>query len=830
MAATKGTATSDCIKELYMLAEVLELFDIRNAAAHPNRPFYRYFWLRIAAFAADPRFLRLNLPDVPEKLQRAFAGYIERPPEQWFANVSQMPNNLPARFEHGITGLVGRDDEKRRLWTEIKNQRKHFISIVSPGGNGKTALVLEFLNEFTTSIAGAKLADAVIFVSMKTKALTAAGSVELRCSRTLDDLESEIAAEISSLYSDDCCDFRSVKKKFSDQRLVICVDNLETILIDSPYALEPFESDLPQLWKLIVTSRIPVENASTLPLTPLKPPAAKQLVRSYIAGCGYPRPDDQLVDAIVAGTRSNPLAIKLVVDTYIGGKDITASISKAAEDTTEFSFSNLLDVLSDEAVDVMESLFVDEEISRMSLADALGRTTEQIGHAIQDLCRTSLAFREISASTSREIVRLNEQVRELLRLKPKRIVTREKVEKYLRTQRAKLQIQQDRVDDKDELFDLCSIPVDLPADLQILLKAINKSENLNLNKSQANLEEAYRKIMLAESEYSSYAIYWRSRARLMWNCKDHTAAYQCLDKALEISPCDLVTSRLQAEWLISESRADEALVVVDKIISDGGVDPEKVGANFAAHVHSLHLHCLIFLGQNEVVNSETQYWYRNEKFGYVQAVARVRCFKRWAENRGNPESEARLIHALNTFASAATTFGIYGPIEVVGCELLKEILYVGKYHLEARSIEYVRVSAAFLGKFLRDLVDPNDSLWRETNALYPRYQKLILASEPRRNEAQSSESLDQKSVYTSRGYFVAKVSVIPPYCVDNKPSYIFAIDDNGDDYFVHESSYKKRNRISWGNLKLGSIIALKREVSNRGSAKWRATETEGLEI
>lgn len=830
IASTKGTPTCDCLKELYALAEILELFDIRNAAAHPNRPFYRYFWLRIAAFAADPRFTRLNLLEVVEKLHRALSGQIERPPEQWFVNVSQIPNNLPARFEHGVTGLVGRDEEKRRLWAEIRNPRKHFISIVSPGGNGKTALALEFLNEFTTSTNGTALADAVIFVSMKMLSLTAAGPIELRCSRTIAELEQEIATEISSLLSDECNEFNSIKQKFGDQQILLCIDNLETILIDSPDALGPFEANLPQSWKLIVTSRIPVENASTLPLAPLKPPAANKLVRSYITGCGYPRPDDQLVEAIIAGTRSNPLAIKLVIDTYIGGKDITASISKAAEDTTEFSFSNLLDVLSDAAVDVMESLFVDEEISRMNLVEALGQTTEQIGHAIQDLCRTSLAYREISASTSREIVRLNEQVRELLLLKPKRITTREKVEKYLRAQRAQLQGICKQIEDKDELFDLCFIPTNFPPDLQILLKAINKAANLSSGRSQAHLQDAYRKTMLAESEYSSCAIYWRSRARLMWACKDHTAAYQCLEKALGISPNDFITSRLQAEWLISESKADESLGVVEKLISDGGADPEKVGVSFASHVHSLHLHCLIFLGQNEEVSQKTNNWHKNSQFGYVESVARIRCFKRWSEDRNNPESEARLLHALNTFASAATMFGIFGPMETVGCELLNEIVFIGKNHLETRSIDFVRGSAAFLGRFLRDLVDSNDSLWLEVNRLFPRYQKLISESQPKRNIATSPEALDQKDAYIERGYTLARVTVIPAYFENSPPSYMFATDDNGDDYFLHKSSYQKRNRIAWGELKPGSIVALKREVSNRGSSKWRATEIESIEI
>ena len=57
---TKDRPEEAAVRDLYKLAHELDLFAIRNAIAHPNRPFFDVFWYRVATIAADPVFEKLD--------------------------------------------------------------------------------------------------------------------------------------------------------------------------------------------------------------------------------------------------------------------------------------------------------------------------------------------------------------------------------------------------------------------------------------------------------------------------------------------------------------------------------------------------------------------------------------------------------------------------------------------------------------------------------------------------------------------------------------------------------------------------------------------------
>lgn len=829
LAVTEGTQEAACLAELIGLSTELEIFNIRNAAAHPNRRFFQYFWFRLAAIAADPRIVRLGLFDVCEGLERAIQGTINSPPPEWFKKLPETPNNLPAKFDHTSTGLIGRDEERRRLWDDFSNPRKHFFAIVAPGGNGKTALALDFLDELTCSMRGQEIVDAVVFVSMKTNSLTVNGLIEHKVAKTLREIEDQICQELATVYSESLPSFSEAKKMYSSQRVVLCIDNLETLLLDQPNVLNPFESELPEKWRLIVTSRIPVDDAVSLALNPLKLPAAKQLVRQYISSCGYPQPDQSLVDSVAKGTKCNPLAVKLVIDAYVAGRDISESISKAVSDTTEYSFSNLIEVLPEPCICVMESLFVDDEISRFSLSEALSFTPDVVTKAIYDLCRTSLVTRSPSNLGNREIFRLNDQVRELLRFHPKRIGVREKVEKYLRGRRAQA-AEKSMLNSLDDRYRWDVIEDHLPEDLKVIVHKVNQATS-KAKSASTKLPDVYRQLMHTEVDFAALPTYWRTRARVLWELQDRSAGFDCLNKALELDEGDVISRKMLAEWLIEDQRSSEALPHLEILMSIGADNPDVFGNDFASHVIGSHLYAQIFLRRFEDVANATNKWIeREDEIGWVKATARIRCFLRWAEDETCEQSEKRFIYALTEFDSAAQHFGLSPSMEHLGEELIEEICRRLRSPKKLLSEEIARSGIEFIGKYYQDLVQPDRPVYCVVEKALPIIKENLSRWNSSLNKTDDESLVDLKARYQEQGYVIARIVKPLSFYERASTSFLFAKDEQGEDYFVHASSFIKDSSYRWKDLKQDSTVAIKRMAQTEGSAKWRSIETRLISL
>ncbi len=127
----------DSINYLYSLFHHLDIYEVRNAVSHPNRPFWNCYWYRVATVASDPVNEILGLNEVKKALISAESGVINDPPEEWVHKVIwQIPNNLPSQFDHGLTGLIGRSKELQELKKFISNPRVNTIALVAPGGSG----------------------------------------------------------------------------------------------------------------------------------------------------------------------------------------------------------------------------------------------------------------------------------------------------------------------------------------------------------------------------------------------------------------------------------------------------------------------------------------------------------------------------------------------------------------------------------------------------------------------------------------------------------------------------------------------------------------------
>lgn len=281
--ATDNTSFNKLVSEISKLAIIYELYDIRNAIAHPNRTFPNCYWYRVAAFASDPLIAALGIKGIHECLLSAEEGIISDPPDEWLTNsIFEIRNNLPEHFEHDVTGLIGRGKEHDKLIKLLTNPRVNTLAIVAPGGYGKTALVLDLLQQQVTDPKTSSYADAIIFITLKTESLTMDGIRNQNAPETIYQLKLALTKAAEITYEVPFDDFEECIEYLKDQKLLICIDNLETLLRDNPEAFDELNLELPALWRVVVTSRTMISSNQSITLEPLGKKDSVNLINSYI--------------------------------------------------------------------------------------------------------------------------------------------------------------------------------------------------------------------------------------------------------------------------------------------------------------------------------------------------------------------------------------------------------------------------------------------------------------------------------------------------------------------------------------------------------------------
>src|SRR5690606_18627080 len=167
-----------------------------------------------------------------------------------------------------------------------------------------------------------------------------------------------ILADINLLYGRTFETFESACEDLENEKILICIDNLETLLMHSQKEFVALNQSLPLFWRVIVTSRISIDSATTVPLEPLGKRYAINLTRNYLKKRGVQHFDQSTLEIISERANYNPLAIRLTVDLYIKGVDISQSIQQSHKDIASFSYKNLIESLSENSIAILEAIYV----------------------------------------------------------------------------------------------------------------------------------------------------------------------------------------------------------------------------------------------------------------------------------------------------------------------------------------------------------------------------------------------------------------------------------------------------------------------------------------
>jgi predicted ATPase len=189
-----------------------------------------------------------------------------------------------------LTPLVGRDGERRELMRVTADQR--FISLVGPGGVGKTRLALEVARAMAGSLAG--------------------GGYLVELAPVGDP--AAVPAAIASAV--DVPDPQLLTDMIGDRDMVIVFDNCEHVIDAAATAAEDLLRHCPGV-RLLATSReaLRVAGETVWPVPPLAPDDAAQLfvARAHAAGAALEASEDvgALIADICARLDGLPLAIEL---------------------------------------------------------------------------------------------------------------------------------------------------------------------------------------------------------------------------------------------------------------------------------------------------------------------------------------------------------------------------------------------------------------------------------------------------------------------------------------------------------------------------------------
>ncbi|PPC89532.1 MAG: hypothetical protein CTY34_11100 [Methylobacter sp.] len=821
------SSISEYIKYLYSLFHHLDIYEIRNAISHPNRPFWNCYWYRVAAIASDPVNEILGLNEVKNALSAAEQGTITDPPEEWIKKIIwQIPNNLPKNFDHGLTGLIGRSRETQDLKKFIENQRINTIALVAPGGAGKTALALDLLNVIVSTPSFTKYVDSVLYLTMKTEKLTSDGVIPLNSIETISELKRNITVSINEIYDESHKDFEEVLEKHKSDKVLLCIDNLETLLRDNQNSFEELNHNLPQSWQVLVTSRVSIANATILSLEALKEKSAIHLARTYFAKRGGNQLEEKAYSDLTKSCFYNPLAIRLTLDLMIAGKDIPSSISVANKEIAEFSYNNLIDALSNNAIEILEAVFVEDCSTRLTLCELLEKTLDDISSAIGELSKTSLISR--NSSDQGESYSLSDSVRDLLVISPKNIKARSNVQDKINKRRV-LSKEIDIKQEKNELpiWHIDFIPKGTNENLKILITEINK----NISKARKNTDIAvklFKRLKETQFMYENESLYQKAFGRVLEILNDFKGAEDHFKLSIKLNEQEPSAIYLLARLLHTIKRYDDAYIQYQKLIEAGWIKDSKDNEQFGKTIYDGLFLALLFNGQYDEILDLTKKWKEAGIYRGVLGTYRSSAWKRKAEVTINENPALTAENLLKSSKILTDVFRNEGYIKAA-CKQAINIFEEVQYCFSR--IEYYNNFPDQGNQLLTFIADNILEISQVINTLdspllISKLSKIEIKTNPFRSKLWKNllknydidEDIDDDTDETNtslNGLVLVKIINRP----NNKASYVFARDGFHQDYFLHYDNFKNGGWKDWCQFYTGMVLNIVPDENRNESNK-----------
>lgn len=818
---TKGTSFESKMRQLKDFCSTLNIFDIRNSISHPNRPFPDTYWFRAATIASDPLVLQLGLGEVRQALNSALAEQLAPPPDEWINNVIwAIPNTLPESFDHEITGLLGRDSETKDLEYTISKARNNLVAVVAPGGVGKTALILQFLKDISLNPKWTTKINAILFCTLKNERLTPNGIEKIEAINGIDQIKNSLLEDLNLIYVDKKLDsFDDAITKLESEKVLICIDNLETLLVHSQEEFLDFNESLPLLWKVIVTSRISIDSATTVPIQPLGKRHAVNLCRNYFKRRGISSFKQEDLENIALRSNNNPLAIRLTVDLYVKGVDIAESISKSQKDIAAFSYNNLIESLNEYSIWILEAIYVSGQVSKSQLLDLLELSNDEISESINELSRTSLVVRDTS-ETGNDQFKLSDSIKDLLLVNPINIEVRNKISNKVKERKNKIQEQLNR----NQILGINEFDVEyISEDISDTIRALVVDLNKALSKPYAKRNHA--DLVSLKNRFSELIAFNSSNHELLFHysrilkaIRDEVGEKQIIEESLKFQPSNPRYLFAKALSLFHKKDTEKANEIFEKLLDNGYGKPENSSKKFSSSLTKLKFLSLLNIGRYSEILERSVNWKSENDWKVMMGTYRATALKRSVEiKRHNyQEKEKAYFEILDVyeFIFQKENYPYLACNETL--KFLKDLSDIKTN--SSYSSEFVFAFIEFIANHFFNIISAikgqsidnseNRSFLEDLGSL-----KFENVDNPLNNAKwftpQKLEQYDKEHIeeLIAEGYKIVRVRNIPEnnYGVS---SFIFAKDESENDFFLHVDNFE-HGWTRWGYIKLHDKLAVK---------------------
>ncbi len=325
---------------------------------------------------------------------------LSAPVPAFWAPETDIHHNLPLP-EFDDTGFFGRDRDRKEVHRLLKS---HYpvVTIVGEGGVGKTALAQKCLYDLLDEPVPAY--DLIVWVSLKTRTLTAAGVRDI--SHSITSVLGLLGSIAGNLGTPDTTNLavsslvEEITEYLGVYRVLIAIDNLETLRGDN---LRSLLVGIPSESKLLITSRIGLGEFETrYSLNPLDQHTAAALMRRFARFLSletiFKAPREAIAkycDALF----HNPLLIKWFVATVGRGAEPARLLHQRGtsfQDALQFCCSRLFDQLSSTEWTVTHTLTAARRPLTFTELQFLcaDSTTTEIESALSALHNSSLLKRD----------------------------------------------------------------------------------------------------------------------------------------------------------------------------------------------------------------------------------------------------------------------------------------------------------------------------------------------------------------------------------------------------------------------------------------------------
>jgi len=816
---TEGTTLNKHMRDLKELSSYLGVFDIRNAISHPNRPFPDSYWFRAATIASDPLIEKLGLARIRQTLNSAIEENLNSPPEEWFDNVKwAIPNTLPNSFDHEITGLLGRDKEFKDLHSTISKVRNNLIAVVAPGGVGKTALILQFLKDLSLTPSYSSKVSAIIFCTLKNERLTAEGLEQVEAINGIDQIKESILTDLNNLYGEDSYStFQEACDKLENEKVLICIDNLETLLMHSQKEFIEFNQSLPIHWRVIVTSRISIDSATTVPLDALGKRHAINLSRNYLRKRGILNIEQTMLEKIAEMANNNPLAIRLTIDLYIKGGDISQSISQSQKDIASFSYKNLIESLGPNSISILEAIYVLGESVKSELIDFLDLTNEEISESTNELSKTSLIIRttnEIGA----DCYKLSDSIRDLLLVNPRNIEVRTAISDNLKKVKDKILVQTTRnkqlgLTEFDENYVEPNTDRTVHALIVDLNKYFSKPYPNRTHSELINLKGKFTDLLIYNAK--DYQLNYHY-SRVLNALKDKTSALKVLNLSQTLNSKSPRTIHAIARHHFYNGDYDLAVEIFDSLLKSEYDLPENSSRKFSFSLTKLRLLCLLYTCKYVEILKITSNWKSDLNWSVIYGTYRASAYKRQSESmKGDIDQREQLIHkSLETFdyIFKDNEYPIIAVLEVKKIIHEFDFVLANQYYSSKIVTNYVSFIAKHYFSIISRLRDESIESNSSQELLSRAYNANIKINPLHSVEwfsQNSDEVYDQEHIdeLTNEGYDVVEVYNIPEK-ENGLSNFIFAKNKLDNQFFLVVDKFDG-GWVEWGYIEIGTKLAIK---------------------